>query len=191
MWLFMDEDGESMNYQVSAVAWWDTALDATQVAALGAVGSAISFPVVNNITGTLNLLNTADDGMAGSEDINWTLTDGTTTATGTVAVDDFGGGAFSIAIPAGTPNGTYTLKFKGGTFLASTANVTLTGSSIALGTINLINGDIDQDTEVGPGDFEAVVAQFGGPGDADVDNDGEVGPSDFETIVTNFGLGDN
>jgi hypothetical protein len=34
------------------------------------------------------------------------------------------------------------------------------------------------------------VAQFGGPGDADVDNDGEVGPSDFETVIANFGLGD-
>jgi hypothetical protein len=43
---------------------------------------------------------------------------------------------------------------------------------------------------VGPGDFEAVVSQFGGTGSADVDNDGEVGPGDFEIIVANFGLGD-
>jgi hypothetical protein len=68
--------------------------------------------------------------------------------------------------------------------------VTLTGSSLTGQDAALKNGDIDQDTEVGPGDFEAVVAQFGAPGDADVDNDGEVGPSDFETVVANFGLGD-
>ena len=55
-------------------------------------------------------------------------------------------------------------------------------------------GDIDRDGEVGPGDFERVVAAFGsGPADAtwdawaDVDFDGEVGPSDFEIVVDNFG----
>jgi hypothetical protein len=53
----------------------------------------------------------------------------------------------------------------------------------------LYNGDIDGDGEVGPGDFEAVVAQFGNAGEADVDADGEVGPSDFEIIVANFGIG--
>ena len=54
-------------------------------------------------------------------------------------------------------------------------------------------GDIDRDCEVGPGDFERVVAAFGsGPADAtwdawaDVDFDGEVGPSDFEIVVDNF-----
>lgn len=52
----------------------------------------------------------------------------------------------------------------------------------------LVLGDVDQDNEVGPGDFEMVVAQFGGSGDADVDRDGEVGPSDFEIVVQNFGL---
>jgi hypothetical protein len=191
MYLFSDNDGDTMPYNVSSVAWWDTALTATEVADLGAVGQALTFPTLNKITGTLNLLDTADDGIAGSEDINWTLTDGTYSTTGTASVDDFGGGAFSIIVPASAPAGNYTLKFKGGTFLASTANVTLNGSDIALGSISLLNGDIDQDAEVGPGDFEAVVAQFGGPGDADVDNDGEVGPSDFEIIVANFGLGDN
>jgi hypothetical protein len=53
---------------------------------------------------------------------------------------------------------------------------------------DLVLGDVDQDNEVGPGDFEMVVAQFGGSGDADVDRDGEVGPSDFEIVVQNFGL---
>jgi hypothetical protein len=53
-----------------------------------------------------------------------------------------------------------------------------------------VNGDIDQDGEVGPGDFEMVVSQFGGTGSADCDNDGEVGPNDFDIIVRNFGLGD-
>jgi hypothetical protein len=104
-------------------------------------------------------------------------------------VDDFGGGAYSFNIPSGAANGAYTLSFDGGTFLKSTFNVTLSGSSLTQ-AVSLRNGDIDSDGEVGPSDFEAVVAQFGGAGDADVDNDSEVGPSDFETIVANFGLGD-
>jgi putative transposon-encoded protein len=69
-------------------------------------------------------------------------------------------------------------------------NVIWTGTAIAGPAVSVKNGDLDQDTEVGPGDFEAVVAQFGNSGDADCDNDGEVGPSDFEIVVGNFGLGD-
>jgi hypothetical protein len=140
------------------------------------------------IAGNLELLNTVGSG--GTESIGWTLTNGVNSYTGNVSVADVGSSAYSIAIPGGAPNGAYTLKFKGGTFLSKTLNVTLTGSSLTGQNAALKNGDIDQDTEVGPGDFEAVVAQFGGPGDADVDNDGEVGPSDFETVVANFGIGD-
>lgn len=142
-----------------------------------------------SISGNLVLQDTGDDGAAGTESIAWTLSDGSNTYNGTVDVDDFGGGAYSITIPSAAPNGDYTLRFKGGTFLASTYNLTLAGANLTQNA-SLRNGDIDQDSEVGPGDFEAVVAQFGFPGDADVDNDAEVGPSDFEIIVGNFGLGD-
>jgi hypothetical protein len=142
------------------------------------------------ISGQIELQNTADDGLPGTEAITWTLSNGTDEFTGTVNVDDFGGGAYSFTVPSAAPNGAYTLKFKGGTFLSSTLNLTLSGNSITSQNVSLRNGDIDQDTEVGPGDFETVVGQFGGPGTGDVDNDGEVGPSDFEIVISNFGLGD-
>ena len=55
-------------------------------------------------------------------------------------------------------------------------------------------GEVDRDGEVGPSDFERVVAAFGAtPADvnwdawADLDFDGEVGPGDFEIVVSNFG----
>jgi hypothetical protein len=61
--------------------------------------------------------------------------------------------------------------------------------------LELYQGDCDNDNEVGPGDFEIVVSNFGSivgdpgvDGSADVDGDGEVGPGDFEIIVENFGL---
>jgi hypothetical protein len=52
-----------------------------------------------------------------------------------------------------------------------------------------INGDLDGDNEVGPGDFEIVVADFGNsaPTPGDLDGDGETGPSDFEYVVQYFG----
>ncbi len=159
--------------------WWKLNLQTN-------VGGAAA----TTISGNLTLENTGDDGAAGTESIGWTLSNGTNTYTGSVSVDDFGGGAYTLNVPAAAPNGSYTLVFKGGSFLGKTLNVTLTGASLTGQNATLKNGDIDQDGEVGPSDFEAVVAQFGGPGDADVDNDGEVGPSDFETIVANFGLGD-
>lgn len=141
------------------------------------------------LSGNLELQNTGDDGVAGTESIEWTLSNIMQTFTGTVMVDDFGGGPYSFVIPAEANPGIYSLRMKGGTFLASTYSINYSGSNISY-NVSLRNGDIDQDGEVGPGDFEAVVAQFGGPGAADLDNDGEVGPSDFEVVVANFGLGD-
>jgi hypothetical protein len=176
---------------VLVLRWWDNndigndhgiALDDFTFSA--AAGSSTP-----TISGNLVLQNTSDDGIAGTETITWTLSNGTNSYTGDFTVNDFGGGAYSFNIPSGAANGAYTLSFDGGTFLKSTFNVTLSGSSLTQ-AVSLRNGDIDSDGEVGPSDFEAVVAQFGGAGDADVDNDGEVGPSDFETIVANFGLGD-
>jgi hypothetical protein len=82
------------------------------------------------------------------------------------------------------------------TFLTRKITTNIGAASTSV-TTTLLNGDVDQDTEVGPGDFEAVVSAFGAPyGDpayvaaADLDKDGEVGPADFELVVNNFGLGD-
>ena len=59
---------------------------------------------------------------------------------------------------------------------------------------NCINGDIDLDDEVGPGDFGLLSSAYGSvSGDpnwniaADLDGDGEVGPSDFGILSTNYG----
>lgn len=60
-------------------------------------------------------------------------------------------------------------------------------------TVSLINGDIDQDNEVGPGDFNELANAFlsvdGDPNwnaNADLDGDGEVGPGDFSILANNF-----
>ncbi len=70
-----------------------------------------------------------------------------------------------------------------------------TPGSLASISLPTIKGDVDSDGEIGPGDFEEVVARFGATTgsslysvEADVDRNGEVGPSDFEIVVQNFGL---
>lgn len=163
---------------------------ATSFAPSGVYYDNVSFAEATSptITGTLSLQNTAGSG--GTESIGYTATSGANSFSGTVTVADFGSSPYVISVPSGTPAGSYSIKFKGGTFLSKTVNVIWTGTAIAGPAVSLQNGDVDQDAEVGPGDFEAVVAQFGNSGDADCDNDGEVGPSDFEIVVGNFGLGD-
>jgi hypothetical protein len=95
--------------------------------------------------------------------------------------------------------GAYTLVVKGAHWLTNSKSVNLVnGTLVSTGSYSLVNGDVDGDNEVGPGDFEAVVSAFGLPvGDpsyipgTDLDGDLEVGPSDFELVVSNFGIGGN
>lgn len=175
------------------------AVDSTGITVVGQAYRTSQFPgeavvwrkTQTLVSGNMVLIDTSGTGTAGTEAIGYSMTNGTNTYSGTVNVNRLGGGDYSFTVPFSAPDGAYTLRFKGGTFLAKTYNVTLSkiGPDISLAA-SLLNGDIDQDGEVGPSDFEAVVAQFGGTGAADVDNDDEVGPSDFEIIVANFGLGD-
>jgi hypothetical protein len=57
--------------------------------------------------------------------------------------------------------------------------------------VTLGNGNCDGDLEVGPSDFETVVANFGintnDPALGDLDGDLECGPGDFEIVVAAFG----
>jgi hypothetical protein len=84
------------------------------------------------------------------------------------------------------------MVIKAPTFLSKVvSNVDIQNVGVHGLVATLINGDVDDDGEVGPGDFELVVANFGtsvGPELGDLDRDGEVGPSDFEIVVANFGI---
>ncbi|MBN8690962.1 MAG: hypothetical protein J0L72_09275 [Armatimonadetes bacterium] len=140
-----------------------------------------------SVAGNLELQDTLNG--LGNETIAWTATNGVDNASGSVTVDGDMGGAYSINLPS-SMTGSVTLKFKGGTFLAKTISFT-GGSNLTGQDASCMNGDIDQDGEVGSTDFDAVVAAFGNTGPEDCDNDGEVGASDFDIVVGNFGEGDN
>jgi hypothetical protein len=97
------------------------------------------------------------------------------------------GNSFKVCGPVS--GGSYGLRLKFPKHTSESITVNTVAGAVTGQNYTLYNGDIDGDGEVGPGDFEAVVAQFGNAGEADVDADGEVGPSDFEIIVANFGIG--
>jgi hypothetical protein len=119
--------------------------------------------------------------------IQYVVSDGETTYQGTVQYPDTSEWfTATIPMPYVPGEGPYTYSFFGSTFLRTTRAQEVS-SSWGFASLTLINGDVDQDNEVGPGDFELVISQFGGVGSADCDHDGEVGPGDFEIVVRNFG----
>lgn len=100
------------------------------------------------------------------------------------------GGVYSITPTASS--GLYTLTMKGSHWLkGGVENLALGGTATA--NFSLLNGDIDGDNEVGPGDFGQLATAFlsvnGDPNwnpEADLDGDGEVGPGDFGILANNF-----
>lgn len=103
-------------------------------------------------------------------------------------------GQFSV--PTSQPAGSFRLLLQKTTWLqrARTLDVSTENSA---GPVQLVNGDVDGDHEIGSTDFDIVVANFGQsstnvnnlvPGD--IDRDLEVGSSDFDCIVANYGLSD-
>lgn len=92
--------------------------------------------------------------------------------------------------------GSVTLRVKVGHWLSAIIpGVTIGDAMQGLPWTYLFNGDVDEDNEVGPGDFGALSSAFGSvDGDtnwnamADLDGDGEVGPSDFGILSANFGV---
>lgn len=101
-------------------------------------------------------------------------------------------GTFATSTTA--PDGTYTVFVKGDTFLRKgVAGVTILGGAGVVNT-SLLNGDVNNDNEVGPADFALFAPAFGSfDGDpnylnaADLNDDGEVGPADFSILAANFG----
>ncbi len=100
--------------------------------------------------------------------------------------------SFGTVTATTSSRGLYNMVIKAPTFLSKVlSNVDIQNVGVHGLVATLINGDVDDDGEVGPGDFELVVANFGtsvGPELGDLDRDGEVGPSDFEIVVANFGI---
>ena len=141
------------------------------------------------ISGQLTFLDWLPTG--GTADITVTPVNGGTPTVDTVTTQPDGSFAFQTSL-----TGDVWISAKASHWLCQRL-----GSPITIGTsgvsnlaFSLVNGDIDGDNEVGPGDFGELSAAFGSvDGDAnwnlqaDLDGDQEVGPSDFGILSSNFG----
>lgn len=92
-----------------------------------------------------------------------------------------------------TYRGAGTVTIKGSKWLARAAAVTVSATPSVV-NVSLMNGDVNNDNEVGPADFSLLAAAFGtflgDPGytvASDLNGDEEVGPADFAILASNFG----
>ena len=143
-----------------------------------AVQKALSYRLIGNLL--LQNRQSLVDPIQVSYDLPTKLQDGS--FTGSV-------GAFNWLAPVGP----FEVSISSRPFL--TKKFALNNSStVSLGNVTLVNGDVNGDNEIGASDFDQIVAKFGlSVGDslysayADLDGDGEIGSTDFDIVVGNFG----
>lgn len=113
--------------------------------------------------------------------------------TATVALN--ASGNYSLTLPSTVPAGTYDLFAKGTHWLRKRiANFNLPAGGATNANFELVNGDVNNDNEVGPADFSGLATAFGSfLGDpnytaaSDLNGDSEVGPADFAILANSFG----
>ncbi len=139
-----------------------------------------------NLTGNLNLLDTGV--FAFNRSISYVVKQGTSTIGSGTVIATASSSSFSLSVPS-TATGAATIEWDGSSFLLRKSNVNLTGSNIALGSVNLQNGDVDNSGEVDAADIDAVIAVFGSTANAPTDADvsGEVDAADIDLVIANFG----
>ncbi len=140
-----------------------------------------------NLTGALNLSDTSAT-FAFGRTIAYVVKQGTTTiASGSVLANAASNG-FSISVPA-SATGAATIEWDGSSFLLRKTNINLTGSNLAVGSVSVQNGDVDNSGEVDAADIDEVIADFGDTTDnpSDVDVSGEVDAADIDIVIANFG----
>ncbi len=140
-----------------------------------------------NLTGTLNLADTSAT-FAFGRNIGYVVKQGATTiASGSVLANAASSG-FSISVPS-SATGAATIEWDGSSFLMRKTNINLTGSNLAVGSVSVQNGDVDNSGEVDAADIDEVIADFGittnDPSDVDVS--GEVDAADIDIVIANFG----
>lgn len=102
-------------------------------------------------------------------------------------------GRFSIDSPQET--GPYALSVKHTHWLRRSIDIDTGNGNVSGVLVRLTNGDVDEDDEVGIGDYALLSASFGSaPGDpnwfenADLNGDDEVDIADYAVLSSSFGL---
>ncbi len=150
--------------------------------------SNVEAPPANvDLTGSLNLSDTSAT-FAFNRNISYSVMQGTTVVASGTVVADASSESFSISVPA-SATGAATIEWDGSSFLLRKTNINLTGSAVAVGSVSVQNGDVDNSGEVDAADIDEVIADFGDTTDnpSDVDVSGEVDAADIDIVIANFG----
>lgn len=165
---------------------------ATNYEASGVYYDNINFAEVASLSGTVNLSNYSVGADTKTVDVDIYSADGTTLLESFTNVSMSANGEFSVA--HNQPAGTYDIYVKADHWLRKLVDNVSLAPSGSIGSVSLVNGDVNGDNEVGPADFSLLSSAFGSTdGDpnwnalADLDGDGEVGPSDFSVLSGSFG----
>ena len=144
-------------------------------------------PANQTLSGNLFLGDTVFSGSS-TRNIAYTVMQGTTTLISNSVTASASSSALSIGVPA-SATGAATLVLDGSSFLKRVVPITLTGSNQVIGTVALVNGDVDGTGEVDAADLDQVIAAFGNMGDnvEDVDVNDEVDAADIDIVIGNFG----
>ncbi len=139
------------------------------------------------VSGTLNLNDTVA-AFAANRSITMAVKQGTTTIGSAVVSAAGTTSTFSVNISP-TATGPATLEADGSSFLMRKVIIALTGGNVAVGTVGMLNGDVDDSGEVDAADIDLVIADFGSVavGNTDVDVSGEVDAADIDIVIANFG----
>jgi len=145
------------------------------------------------ISGTVTLQNLLAAAVNGQNVTVELRTPGTTTVVNTLTVTIDSAGHYFLDPQVNT--GTYDLAFKGSHWLrAIVPSVALGGTTNAIATASLINGDVNGDNTINLTDFSQLSSSYGAStggaaflAGADLDGSGTVDLSDFSILSTNYG----
>lgn len=110
-------------------------------------------------------------------------TNSTLLSTQTVAIT---AGAYTVDAPG---NGNYIVSYKGGFWLRKNVAVNTTSGNATGANLSLTNGDLDNDNEIGIGDYGILSSLYGSENAAgDINGDGSVDIGDYAVLSANYGL---
>lgn len=178
--------GQTFNIQVRVTDNGSPILSDTETVTINSI-------IVNKtITGTVTLNDWIPDEAGTGFTFELMNVGGSTpiqTATGTLGAS----GVYGVTV-TGLVGGTYDLYIKSSHWLRQKVGSVSVSPAGGSADFSLINGDVNNDNEVGPADFALLSAAFGtflgDPGysaAADLNGDEEIGPADFAILSANFG----
>lgn len=167
----------------------------------GSFAGATFAPAMNGpydwISGTLVLDDTAFSQKGILRRLSCQVKKGTETIFSGYVIAYHSSTAFSVPISSAHSSGSISITFDGTPMVREVATASLTGTDLNIGTVTVLNGDIDDSGEVDAYDIDLTISAFGDTWPAisnsmeDLDVTGEVDSVDIDVVIANFGNQDD